>query len=304
MTESRPFAIVTGASSGIGFELARLAAEHGYDLLIAADRDIESAAQRLRAGGAQVQAIEVDLASTAEVDRLCEAINNRPVDALFANAGHGLGHAFLDQDFAQARHVIDTNITGTAYLIHRIGQTMRARNSGRMLITGSIAGYIPGAFHAVYNGTKAFIDSFGLALRNELSDSGVSVTVLMPGVTDTNFFERADMQDTKVGAGPKDSAAEVAQTGFDAMMRGDADVVAGVKNKLQVALANVTPARLLAQQHRMQAEPGSAAQATNGQNLVQRHPIASVAVVMAVAAGVAALLNPQLPAKVRRRYHF
>ena len=116
-----------------------------------------------------------------------------------ANAGHGLGKGFLDQDFEEARHVIDTNITGTVYLIQRIGRDMRARGQGRILITGSIAGFMPGSFQAVYNGTKAFIDSFSFALRNELKDSGVTVTCLMPGATETEFFERADMLDTKVG---------------------------------------------------------------------------------------------------------
>ena len=94
------------------------------------------------------------------------------------------------------RHVIDTNITGTIYLIQKVGRDMQARGQGRILITGSIAGFMPGSFQAVYNGTKAFIDSFSFALRNELKDSGVTVTCLMPGETDTEFFERADMMDT------------------------------------------------------------------------------------------------------------
>jgi len=134
---------------------------------------------------------------------------------------------------------------------------MRARGSGRILITGSIAGFIPGTFTAVYNGTKAFIDSFSFALRNELKDSGVTVTCLMPGATETEFFERAGMMDTKVGQAEKDDAAQVAKTGFDAMMRGDGDVVSGWKNKLQAAVAAVTPSGALAEMHRKQAEPGS-----------------------------------------------
>jgi short-subunit dehydrogenase len=113
------------------------------------------------------------------------------VDALLANAGHGLGHGFLDQDFREARHVIDTNITGTIYLIQKVGRDMRERGRGRILITGSIAGFMPGSFQAVYNGTKAFIDSFSFALRNELKDTEITVTCLMPGATETEFFERA-----------------------------------------------------------------------------------------------------------------
>jgi short-subunit dehydrogenase len=255
---SRPLAIVTGASSGIGYELARLCVDHGFDLVIAADRPaIHAAADDFRRLGAEVDAVEADLATLEGVDKLYAAAKGRPVEALLANAGHGLGHGFLDQDFADARHVIDTNITGTIYLIQKVGRDMRGRGEGRILITGSVAGFIPGSFHAVYNGTKAFIDSFSWALRNELKGTGVTVTCLMPGVTDTEFFERADMMDTAVGQGPKADPAEVAKIGFDAMMKGEGDVVAGWKNKLQTAAASVTPAAILAEQHRKQAEPGS-----------------------------------------------
>jgi uncharacterized protein len=258
MTASRSLAIVTGASAGIGYELARICAQNGFDLVIAADQpEISKAAQDFRALGAQVEAVEADLATTQGVDRLYTAAPGRPVDALLANAGHGLGGAFLDQDFEQARHVVDTNVTGTIYLIQKVGRDMRARGAGRILITGSIAGFTPGAFQAVYNGTKAFIDSFSFALRNELKDSGVTVTCLMPGATETEFFERAGMEDTKIGQSKKDDPADVAQTGFDAMMKGEGDVVSGWKNKLQTAIASVTPAGVLAEQHRKQAEPGS-----------------------------------------------
>ena len=160
--------------------------------------------------------------------------------------------------------MIDTNITGTIYLIQQVAATWRSCGSGRILITGSIAGFMPGSFQAVYNGTKAFIDSFSFALRNELKDSGVTVTCLMPGATDTEFFERADMLDTKVGTDEKDDPADVAQVGYDAMMRGEGDVVAGWKNKLQTAVANVTPAGMLAEQHRKMAEPGTAKTRTAG----------------------------------------
>jgi uncharacterized protein len=259
---SKPFAIVTGASSGIGLELATICAQEGFDLLIAADRpEIETAADRCRECGAAVQVVQTDLATTAGVDQLWAAAAGRPVDALLANAGHGLGHAFLDQDFDDARHVIDTNITGTIYLVQLVGRTMRSRGKGRILLTGSIAGFMPGTYAAVYNGTKAFIDSFSFALRAELKDTGVTVTCLMPGATETDFFERADMLDTKVGQDPKDDPADVARVGFDAMMRGDGDVVSGWKNKLQTAMANVTPAGVLAEQHRKMAEPGSAKKA-------------------------------------------
>jgi short-subunit dehydrogenase len=214
----------------------------------------------IRQLGAMVEPVEADLSTIDGVDKLYETSKRigRPVDALLANAGIGLGHAFLDQNFERARRVIDTNITGTVYLIHKVGNDMRRRNAGRILITGSIAGFIPGSFQAVYNGSKAFLDSFSFAIREELKDTDVTVTCLMPGATETEFFRRADMMDTRVGSGEKDDAAMVARSGFDAMMRGDGDVVTGLKNKLQSAAANVIPAGVLAKQHRQQAEPGSA----------------------------------------------
>lgn len=258
-SNGRQFAIVTGASTGIGYELAKLCASNGFDLLIAADESpIQDAAEDLRQLGVEVDYIETDLATTDGVDKLCAAINGRPVDALLANAGHGLGHAFFDQNFEDARHVVDTNVTGTIYLIQKVGRQMRSRGRGRILITGSIAGFIPGSFSAVYNGTKAFLNSFSFALRNELKDSGVTVSCLMPGATDTEFFDRADMMDTKVGQQEKDDPADVARAGFDAMIKGEGDVVSGWKNKLQTAMADVTPPSVLAEQHRKMAEPGSA----------------------------------------------
>lgn len=257
MVDLRPLAVVTGASSGIGYELAKLCAQNGYDLIIAADRPLVEAEQVLHGFQAHVETVQCDLSTTDGVDQLINQIGERQVDVLCANAGHGLGHAFLDQDFADARHVIDTNITGTVYLLHEIGRRMRDQERGRILLTGSIAGLMPGSFQAVYNGAKAFIDSFSFAFRDELKDSGVTVTCLMPGATDTEFFARADMLDTKVGQGKKDDPADVAKTGFDAMMRGEGDVVHGLKNKMQAAAAAVTPRSMLADQHRKMAEPGS-----------------------------------------------
>jgi short-subunit dehydrogenase len=255
---TRPLAVVTGASSGIGLELARECAQHGFDLVVAADRDLSDAVEELSGSGISVEAVQVDLATPEGIEKLCRSLAGRPVDSLLANAGHGLGKGFLDQSLDEVIHVIDTNITGTLALIHKIGNDMRSRRTGRILITGSIAGFMPGTFQAVYNGTKAFIDSFSWALRNELKDTGVTVTCLMPGPTETEFFERADMTDTKVGAQNKMSAGEVARIGFKAMMDGDGDVVAGIKNKLQSAIASVTPSAVLAEQHRKMAEPGSA----------------------------------------------
>ncbi|MDX3899048.1 MAG: SDR family NAD(P)-dependent oxidoreductase [Sphingobium sp.] len=253
------FAIITGASTGIGFELAHLAAKDGYDLLVVADEPlIDASAADFRQHGGQVLSVEADLSTLQGVDRLLAATDGRQVDLLCANAGRGLGHGFLDQDVADWRRVIDTNITGTLYLLQKVLKPMVARDDGKVLITGSIAGFIPGSFQAVYNGTKAFIDSFADAIRNEIKDSkGVTVTTLMPGPTETEFFERADMLDTKVGEQEKDDPAKVAKDGWEALMDGKAHIVSGWKNKLQAAAAHVSPASVLAAQHRNMAEPGS-----------------------------------------------
>lgn len=255
----RPLAVVTGASTGIGAELARCCAEEGFDLIVVADEpEIRNAAREIALLGGSVEAVEADLSTLDGVDALYDRIAGRPVDALLANAGRGLGNGFLDQDFEDVMRVVNTNITGTIYLVQRIGRDMRRRGDGRILITGSIAGFIPGAYHAVYNASKAFIDSFSIALRSELKGTGVTVTCLMPGATETAFFTRAGLLDTRIGQSKKDDAGEVAEIGFRAMMNGDSEVVSGWHNKVQSALASITPATILAEQHRKFAEPGSA----------------------------------------------
>lgn len=254
-------AVVTGASTGIGFELASIAADQGYDLIVVADEPLINAAAddfRLKAGN--VTAIEADLSTFDGVDTLLAAAQGRAIDLLCANAGAGKGGAFLDQTPDQWRRTIDTNITGTIYLIQKVLKDMVARGDGKILVTGSIAGYIPGAFNAVYNGTKAFIDNWTEALRNEIKDvEGVTVTTLMPGATDTEFFARADMLDTNVGqSDKKDDPAKVAKDGWDALMAGKGHIVSGLHNKAQVLAAGVVPQSVLAASHRKMAEPGSA----------------------------------------------
>ena len=263
MPDSRPLAVVTGASSGIGLELARQFASHGFDLILAADRELGEAESAVESdGGVVVQSVLGDLSTDEGVARLYDAIRatGRPVEALAANAGIGLGHAFLDQTLEDAMKVVDTNIKGTLALIHAVGGDMRSAGKGRILITSSIASMIPGTFQAVYNGSKAFLQSFSFAIRNELKDTGVTVTALLPGATETEFFERADLTDTKVGspATKRDDAAMVAKVGFEGLMKGEGDVVAGFKNKLQAASTRIMSDSQLAEMHRGMAEPGSA----------------------------------------------
>ena len=258
---SNKLAVVTGASTGIGLELARIAAQDGYDLIVVADEpQIRALAEEFGKYDVKVESVEADLSGIDGVHHLLAAAVGRPIDILIANAGVGTGGAFLEQDVAKWRHSIDTNVTGTVYLLQQVLSDMVARGEGRVLVTGSIAGYIPGAFNAIYNATKSFINYFTEALRNELKDvDGVTLTTLMPGATDTAFFARAGMLDTEVGQDDgKADPAKVAQDGWSAMMAGKSHIVSGVSNKLQVAASGVVPQSVLAEMHRGMAEPGSA----------------------------------------------
>jgi short-subunit dehydrogenase len=261
-TSSRPLAVVTGASSGIGLELARQFADNGYDLIVAAeDAAIGDAPAQLPTAA---EAVRVDLATRDGVERLYERIrlDGRPVDAIALNAGIGAGGAFAtDTELATELRLIDLNVRSTVHLAKLVVRDMVARGEGRMLFTSSIASTMPGSFQAVYNASKSFVQSFALALRNELKDTNVTVTALMPGPTDTEFFERADMLDTKVGAGDKDDPADVAREGFEALMNGDERVVsASLSTKLQGRGSRFLPDSAKAAMHRRMAEPGSAKQ--------------------------------------------
>ena len=257
-----PLGIVTGASTGIGLELGHVAAEAGYDLIIAANEPlIHDAAQDMRRHGRCVEALEIDLAAMEGVDTLLAACANRQVELLLANAGTGIGGAFVEQDPALWRRCIDTNVTGTVYLLQRVLAGMIKRGRGHILVTGSIVGYIPGPYSAVYNATKAFIDNFTEALRSELETSGVILTTLMPGPTDTEFFARANMLDTKIGADQdKADPAAVARDGWNALMAGRGHIVSGLANRLQAMGSGLLPQAVLAKMYRDEALPGSAAQ--------------------------------------------
>lgn len=264
MTTPAPLAVVTGASSGIGRELAAQCATNGFDLVITAeDAELDRATERLRGAGVQVDAVRADLTTEAGVEQLVDAVTGtgRPVDALVINAGVGVGGPFVSDDSSLEDQlaVVDLNVRSSVHLAKRLLPGMVSRGAGRVLFTSSIAAVMPGPFQAVYNASKAFLLSLSEALREELKDTGVTVTALLPGPTDTEFFERAGLEDTKLGAGPKDDPAQVARQGFEAMMAGKHRVVAGsVRNKAQVAAADVVPDPALAAQHRKMSEPGSA----------------------------------------------
>lgn len=248
-------ALITGASSGIGLEIARCAAKDGYDLLIVSeDGQIEDAAGFLRAEGATVETATIDLGTEEGVDELWGRLGGRPLDVLVANAGFGMGHRFVDQSWDAVRATIGTNVTGTVQLLHLALPRMLERGEGRILVTGSIAGYMPGAFLAVYSATKAFVDSLCFAIREEIKDSPVTITCLMPGATETAFFDKADNRDSMIGRSPKDEPSDVARQGWEAMKRGQSNHVPGLMNKLMVAAAGVLPEELVAKLSRWQQE--------------------------------------------------
>lgn len=262
--EPRPLALVTGASSGIGFQLAKLFAENGFDLIITAEDDeLANAKHDLEAAGNNVEAVQVDLASQSGVRELYERVSAsaRPLEAAALNAGRGAGGAFAtDTKLEDELEIVDLNVRSTVQLAKYVVADMTKQGQGRILFTSSIASTMPGPFQAVYNASKSFIQSFALALRNELKDTGVSVTSLMPGPVDTEFFDRADMDhDTKVGTGDKDDPADVAKDGFEALMNGDERVVShSFSSKLQGISSRVLPDGVKAEMHRKMAEPGSA----------------------------------------------
>ena len=264
-SSSRSFAVVTGGSSGIGYELAAQFAQNGFDVLIIAEDDgVANAAQRLSANSGSVQSFKADLANQDGVEKAYQHIRSlgRPLDAIALNAGVGVSGAFAETSLDEHLNLINLNVTSPVYLAHRVLKDMLARGQGRMLFTSSIAATMPGPFMATYNASKAFLKSFAEGIRNELKDTGVTVTTLMPGETETNFFERAGMVDTKLGAKEnKDDPAEVAREGFEALMNGKDHVVAGsFKNKVQATLAHVLPDTVTAAIQRKESEPGSAHQ--------------------------------------------
>ena len=260
---SKPLAVVTGTSNGIGYELAKQFAENGFDLLVTAeDARIEDAARALGGPGAKVEGVRADLATREGVDQLYGRIKaaGRPIDAIAINAGVGVGGDFAQgTDLDAELRLIDLNVKSTVHLAKHVVRDMAERGSGKILFTSSIAGTMPGPFEAVYAASKAFVLSFSEALRNELKDKGVTVTALMPGPTETNFFHRAGMDDTPVGSSKKDDAAQVAKEGFDALMAGKDSVVPGsLMTKVQGLANEVLPETAKAALHRAQSKPGSA----------------------------------------------
>ncbi|GAA4867580.1 SDR family NAD(P)-dependent oxidoreductase [Saccharopolyspora cebuensis] len=261
MGEERELALVTGASSGIGFELAKQCAEQGYDLLVnAEDSGLEPAAGRLAGTGTTVRSVRADLRSADGVEQLHGAVRatGRPVAVALLNAGVGQGGAFVDNALTDEMDVVDLNIRSTLHLAKLLLPDMVRRGAGKVLISSSVGAMVPGSYQAVYNASKSFLQSFAEAVQEELKDTGVTITSLMPGPTETNFFHRAGMDDTRIGRSTKDDPAEVAEQGLRALLAGRGKVVAGsMRTKAQAAAGHVVPDRAKAAAHRQLAGPGS-----------------------------------------------
>lgn len=262
-TSSRSLAVITGASSGIGYELAKQFVHHGHDVVIVASSDkIHEAAQDLKKFGRKVEAFQFDLAKCSEIDRLVEKLKSlgREIDIFALNAGVGVGGEFVKNNIDDELNMINLNVTGTVYLTKSVLQNF-LRKGGKILFTSSIVSDMPAPFQAVYGATKAFVQSFANAIRDEVKDKNITITTLMPGATNTNFFARAHLLDTKVGATGKyeNQPEDVAAQGYDALLRGEKEVFASsVKTKLQGTLNKFMPEKFKAYMHRKVAEPGSA----------------------------------------------
>ena len=262
MSQNQNFALITGATSGIGFELAKLFAKDGYNLIIVARSQSElqqHASELQQEYGIEVITLERDLFRREEAFSLCSEIQKRgiTIDVLVNNAGQGVFGLFKENNLQRELDIMELNMASLIILTKHFVKEMISRNSGKILNLASIASTAPGPYHAVYHGTKAFVLSFTQSLRSELKDTEITVTALLPGATDTDFFNKADMEDSKI-VQDKDSLsdpADVAKDGYNALMSGDDKVVSGFKNKIQVGIGNVTPDPVLAEQMKKQQEP-------------------------------------------------
>jgi len=258
----RKLAVITGASCGIGFELAKVFGEHGFDLLVCSSSDrIFDAKKELEESGAKVEACRIDLSLPHGAEELFKHIEAQgtKLSAIAINAGVGVGGDFARQTKLEDEvHLINLNVLSTVRLTKLATKLMLDQGEGKILFTSSIAATMPGPYEAVYAASKAFVQSFALAVRNELSDTKITVTSLMPGPTDTDFFHRANMDDTRVGRSDKDDPAKVAKEGFEALMSGSDHVVAGsLMNKVQAMAAKMIPDVISANFHRQMAKPQS-----------------------------------------------
>lgn len=244
MENQQKTALITGATSGIGYELAKLFANDGYNLVIVArtQSELDSKAAEFRESGVDVTTIAKDLSKMEEAKALCQEVNV-PIDVLVNDAGQGVYGLFKDNELERELDIIHLNICATVILTKHFVQEMATRGEGKVLNLGSVAGKVPGPWQAVYHATKAFVLSFTTAIREEMKDSGITFTALMPGITDTDFFNKAGMNNSKAVQDPsvKANPSDVARDGYDALMAGDDRIISGLKNKLEVDMSNLMP---------------------------------------------------------------
>ena len=261
MKTNKNYVLITGGTSGIGLELAKLFANDGYNLIIVArdENELSATAGELKQQyNVDVVTISKDLFYPGNAFELYDEIKSKNLDVeiLVNDAGQGVYGEFLDTDINREINIINLNITSLVVLTKQFVKDMVGNGSGKILNLASIASTVPGPLQSVYHGTKAFVLSFSEAIRNELKDTGVSVTALLPGATDTDFFNKADMQQSKlVVKGSMSTPEDVAKDGYKALMEGDDKIVSGLKNKMQVAMSNVMPDEALASQMHKQQEP-------------------------------------------------
>jgi short-subunit dehydrogenase len=253
------YALITGATSGIGYELARLFAKDKYNLILVARSadDLQRVSRELQSENIEVHTLAKDLFLKESAAGIYEEVKSKgiAVSVLVNDAGQGHYGKFLETDLEQEMKIVQLNILSCISLTKLFAKDMVARKAGKILNVGSIAGEAPGPYHSVYHGTKAFVNSWSAAIQNELEESGVSVTVLLPGPTDTDFFNKADMQDSKIVDTKLADPAGVARDGYDALMNGDAKITSGMMNKAQVLMGNVLPDSTAAESMRKQQEP-------------------------------------------------
>jgi short-subunit dehydrogenase len=260
METNKKYALITGATSGIGYELAKLFAKDQYNLVIVArnTEELEKASNEFKQSGVEVITISKDLSNIEAPLEVYNEIKSKgiQIDVLVNDAGQGQYGLFSDTDINRELEIIRLNIGATIALTKPFLKEMIARKDGKILNLSSIAGKTPGPYQAVYHGTKAFIQSFTEAIRSENKDNGITITALLPGATETDFFNKAEMQDSKIvqGGGMSD-AADVAKDGYDALMSGDDMVISGFKNKAMIGMTNLTPDHLVADMMKSQQEP-------------------------------------------------
>ena len=262
MGNTAKYALITGATSGIGYELAKLFARNGYHLVIVArhEDNLLRAASELRTWGHEVDIIATDLFDPQNAFHVYNKVKQKgiEIDVLVNDAGQGVYGKFIETDIERELNIIQLNISSLVVLTKKFITEMVSRGDGKILNLSSIASNAPGPYQSVYHGTKAFVQSFTEAIRNEVKDTGVTVTALLPGATDTDFFNKADMNESKiVQEGKLDDPAEVAKDGYDALMAGKDMVISGFKNKVSVAMSNMVPDRVAAENMSKQQEPSN-----------------------------------------------